>query len=286
MLFTEGQKLFNKYMITHGMSEETIKGYLKDLRLFNHYMTDVYNTAIYVEDVTADDVEEYMYYLLDERELAPRSRNRYLFSLRSFLNYAVKKRWVEFNAATEVDPVKVMDEKKVALTQEEIEELLSAIEHPIIRFAVALLSFTGLRVKEARTLILSDIDFEQNRLLANGKGKKQRYIPIAQSFKPYLEEYIAEIRESNDSPYLLATKKTGKLSAIYINNELHRAVKELGWDKNVTCHALRRSFATNLLRKGVNVFAISKLLGHASIKTTTVYLQLNENELQEAVNKL
>lgn len=286
MLLTEGQKLFHKYMISREMSKETIDAYLKDLRYFNRYMTDVYNTAIYVEDITADDVEEYMYYLVDERELAPRSRNRYLFSLRSFLNFAVKKRWVEFNAATEVDQVKVMDEKKVALTQAEIEELLPAIEHPIIRFAVELMCFTGLRVKEARTLVMADIDFEENQLLANGKGKKQRYIPIASAFKPSLEEYIADIREAEDSPYLLATKKTGKLSAIYINNELHRAVKALGWNKNVTCHALRRSFATNLLRKGVNVFAISKLLGHASIKTTTVYLQLNENELQDAVDKL
>ena len=287
MLLTEGQKLFHKYMISRGMSKETIDAYLKDLRYFNRYMTDVYNTAIYVEDITADDVEEYMYYLVDERELAASSRNRYLFSLRSFLNFAVKKkRWVEFNAASEVDPVKVKIEKKVALTQAEIEKLLLAIEHPIIRFAVELMCYTGLRVKEARTLVMADIDFEENQILANGKGEKQRYIPIASAFKPSLEEYLADIREAEDSPYLLATKKTGKLSAIYINNELHRAVKELGWNKTVTCHALRRSFATNLLRKGVNIFAISKLLGHASIKTTTVYLQLNENELQDAVNKL
>lgn len=179
-----------------------------------------------------------------------------------------------------------MEEQKVALTQDEIEELLSAIEHPIIRFAVALLCYTGLRVKEAQTLLLEDIDFEYNRLSVKGKGKKHRYVPIAQSFKPYLDEYITSIRESEDSPFLLATKRTGKLSSMYINNELHRAVEKLGWNKTVTCHALRRSFATNLLRKGVNVFAISKLLGHASIKTTTLYLQLNENELKEAVDKL
>ena len=134
MLFTEAQQAFKKYMIYQEMSSETVTGYLKDLRAFDQFVTDRYNSLIYVDDITLEDVEEYMYYLVDERELAPRSRNRYLFSLRSFLNYAVKKQWVERNVASEVDPVKILDEKKVALTKEEIEELLDVIKHPIIRF--------------------------------------------------------------------------------------------------------------------------------------------------------
>jgi site-specific recombinase XerD len=286
MLFIEAQEAFKKHLIYREMSEETVKGYMKDLRCFNKYLADSYNSSVYVEDITLDDVEEYMYYLLDERELAPRSRNRYLFSLRSFLNYAVKKRWVEYNVASEMEPVKVLDEKKVALTQDEIDELLKAIKHPIVKFAVAFLVYTGMRIKEANTLEFEDIDYEKNHFLANGKGKKQRYIPIANSLKPYLVDYLENVRGPIDSPFLLATKKTGKLSATYINYELHRATKELGWDKVVTCHALRRSFATNLLRKGVDVFTIQKLLGHASPKTTTIYLQLNENELQTAVDRL
>ncbi|WP_346200240.1 tyrosine-type recombinase/integrase [Caldifermentibacillus hisashii] len=286
MLFTEAQQAFKKYMIYHEMSSETVKGYMKDLRTFNRFITDKYNSLIYVEDITVDDVEEYMYYLVDERELAPRSRNRYLFSLRSFFNYAVKKQWVDRNVAAEVDPVKVMEEKKVALTKEEIDELLNMIEHPVIHFAVALMAYSGMRVIEAKGLKMSDIDFEYNQFLVNGKGRQQRYVPIAKTLKPYLDDYLNNIRGDIDSDYVLATTKTGRLSAGYINNILHKATDKLGWDKKVTCHTLRRSFATNLLREGVNVFAISKLLGHRSLKTTTVYLQLNENELQTAVDKL
>lgn len=286
MLFTEGQQLFKKNMTYRDMSDETIKGYMKDLRCFNRFVTNIYNSSVYLEDLTSDNVEDYMYYLLDEKELAPRSRNRYLFSLRSFLNYAVKKKWVSHNVASEIDPVKILQKKKVALTQEEVQQLLETIEHPIINFAIALLAYTGMRVNEAHTLKLEDIDYEKNRFLANGKGKKQRFIPIADSLKPLLVDYLNNIRGEIDSEFVLATSKTGKLSAGYINNELHRATNELGWEKNVTCHALRRSFATNLLRKDVNVYAISKLLGHASLKTTTEYLQLEDDELQTAVNKL
>ncbi|MDL0421967.1 phage integrase N-terminal SAM-like domain-containing protein, partial [Caldibacillus thermoamylovorans] len=67
MLFTEAQQAFKKYMIYHEMSSETVKGYMKDLRTFNRFITDKYNSLIYVEDITVDDVEEYMYYLVDER---------------------------------------------------------------------------------------------------------------------------------------------------------------------------------------------------------------------------
>lgn len=286
MLFTEAQKAFEKYMTYQEMSPETVKGYMKDLRTFNRFITDRYNGLVYVEDIIVDDIEDYMYYLVDERELAPRSRNRYLFSLRSFLNYSEKKGWIERNVAAEVDPVKVMEEKKLALTKEELEELFDVINKPIIRFAVVLMAYSGMRVIEAKGLKLKDIDFEQNQFLITGKGRRQRFIPIAKYLKPHLDDYLKNVRGDVDSEYLLATTKTGKLSAGYINSELHKATEKLGWNKKVTCHTLRRSFATNLLRNGVNVFAISRLLGHQSLKTTTVYLQLNENELQDAVDKL
>ena len=286
MLFTEGQKEFQKYLVYQEKSQETVKGYMKDLRTFSRFATDRYNTLVYVEDITVDDVLEYMYYLVDERELAPRSRNRYLFSLRSFFNFAVTKQWVERNVASEVKPVNVMEERKVALTQKEVEELLNLIEHPIIHFAVALMANSGMRVIEAKGLKMNDIDFEQNQFLVNGKGRRQRYVPIAKLLKPHLDNYLTNVRGDVDSEYVLATTKTGKLSAGYINNVLHSAADRLGWDNKVTCHTLRRSFATNLLRNGVNVFAIQQLLGHQSLKTTQVYLQLKDNELQQAVDTL
>jgi site-specific recombinase XerD len=285
MLFTEAQERFKEYLIFREKSKETVKGYMKDLRKLNRFLEDLNNGPVYLDDIEMEHIEKYMLYL-KEIGLKPRSRNRYLFSVRSFLNYAVKKKWVDYNVASEIESVNVLQEKKVALTPEEIQQLLEAIEHPIIEFAVILLAYTGLRIQEAHNLRLEDIDFERNRILANGKGKKQRYIPIANALKPYLEDYLANVRGPVDSEYVLATKKTGRLSPGFVNYELRKAVHKLGWNKTVTCHTLRRSFATNLLRKGVNIFTISKLLGHASVKTTMVYLQLNEDELQAAVNKL
>lgn len=127
----------------------------------------------------------------------------------------------------------MMEEKKVALTKEEIDELLNMIEHPVIHFAVALMAYSGMRVIEAKGLKMSDIDFEYNQFLVNGKGRQQRYVPIAKTLKPYLDDYLNNIRGDIDSDYVLATTKTGRLSAGYINNILHKATDKLGWDKRL-----------------------------------------------------
>lgn len=286
MLFIEGQKVFEKYLINRGLRPETVRGYMKELHTFNRFITDRYNNLVYVEDITVDDVEEYMHQLDDKRDLAPRSRNRYLFSLRSFLNYAVKNQWVERNVASDVNQVKVIEEEKVVLTQEEVEELLNMIEHPIIHFAVALMANSGMRVIEATGLKMKDIDFEQNQFLVHEKGRRQRYVPIAKSLQPHLDNYLTNVRCNVDSEYLLATAKTGKLSASYINDVLHKATQKLGWNKKVTCCTFRRSFVTNLLRSNVDIFTIQRLLNHQSLKTTLSLFQLHDNRLRNVVDTL
>lgn len=285
MLFSEAQVKFRDYLISKETSSETIMGYMRDLQRLNKFLEKKYNGPVYLEDIQMDDIEDYMLFLKAEG-LKPRSRNRYLFSTRSFFNYAVKKKWIPYNVAAEIEGIKILDQRKVALTQDEIDELVKAIDHYLIKFTVRLLGYTGLRIKEALELELEDIDLQKNQIIANGKGKKTRLVPIAKAFVPILDDFIRNGRESVESPYLLATKRTGKLSAIYVNEGIRKAVSKLGWDKKVTCHTLRRSFATNLLRKGVDIFTISKLLGHASVKTTMIYLQLNPEELQLAVDKL
>src|SRR5690606_34220343 len=142
-----------------------------------------------------------------------------------------------------VDRAKVVEQPKEVLTEEEVEQLVEAIEHPIIRIAVLFMAKTGLRVNEMANLKLRTVDFEMNRIhVFEAKGGKYRTVPLADSLKPVLEEYLQNTRET-DSEYFFATKKTGRLSAQYVNSELKRAAKELKWKKHITNHTLRRSFA-------------------------------------------
>ncbi|MED4780351.1 tyrosine-type recombinase/integrase [Brevibacillus choshinensis] len=92
--------------------------------------------------------------------------------------------------------------------------------------------------------------------------------------------------KNKTSDYLFATKKSGKISQGYVRKLIDELVKELRWSKKVTCHTLRHSFATSLLRKNVSLVHISRLLGHSSLRVTELYVHLVQDELVDAIEKL
>lgn len=285
MLLENANELFLQSLKLKDYSDETIRGYNSDLKGFNKFLSSQYNTSIYLDEITVEDIEAYLQYLADVRKLQPKSRNRYLSSISSMLTYAVKKEWITKNPALVVDNAKVIEKPKVALTEKEIDKLVEVIDKPIIKTAIIFMAKSGLRVNETINIKKDEIDINTNTIHVVGKGGKYRGVPIAQTLKPVLIHYLEEIRDS-DSEYLFATKKTGRLSAQYINRELVIATEKLGWTKQITNHTLRRSFATNLYLKGVSLLAIQKLLGHESLKTTSIYLNVQQSELHEAVNLL
>lgn len=286
MQFEEAQETYLQTLQVKEYSPETLRGYRRDLNLFNTFMSQRYNMSVYLVEINTDDIEAYQYYLSNVRKLQPRSRNRYLSSVSSLLNYALRKTWIDKNPAHLVDHAKVIEKPHVTMTEEEVEELVSVIEHPIIQTAVIFMAKTGLRVSEAINLKLEEVDFQTNKIhVIDGKGGQYRSVPIAKSLEPLLQSYIQDVRDA-DSSNFFATKKTGRLSAQYINRVLKETTKQLKWTKNITNHTLRHSFATNLYQKGVSLVAIQKLLGHESLKTTSIYLNVQSDELHEAVNLL
>lgn len=285
MLLEDVQEKFLDSLKLKDYSNETLRGYRSDLNSFIKFMSNRYNTSVYIDEISVEDIEDYLRYLADIRNLQPKSRNRYLSSISSMLTYAVKKEWITKNPALVVDNAKVIEKPKVALTEKEIDELVEVIEKPIIKTAVIFMAKSGLRVNETINIKKDEVDLNTNIIHVVGKGGKYREVPIAQTLKPVLIHYLEEIRDS-DSKYFFATKKTGRLSAQYINRELAMATKKLGWTKQVSNHTLRRSFATNLYLKGVSLVAIQKLLGHESLRTTSIYLNVHQSELHEAVNLL
>lgn len=286
MQFEKAKTAYLVTLETREYSTETIRGYSRDLALFSTFMNLRYNLSVYIDEITIDDIEAYQQYLSNERKLQPRSRNRYISSISSLFTYALRKAWVDKNPAQFVDHAKVIEKPKVTLTEEEIKILVKKIQHPIIQITVLFMAKTGLRVSEAINLKTDDIDFQQNNIhVIGGKGGKYRCVPIANSLKPFLLTYSKEVRNTT-VPYFFSTEKTGRLSGQYINHILKDTTTQLKWPKKVTNHTLRHSFATNLYQKGVSLVTIQKLLGHESLKTTAIYLNVQSVELHEAVNLL
>lgn len=285
MLLGEVQERFLKSLEWKGYSKETIRSYECSLRSFQEYLNGIFDGEVHLENITLKEMECYLQYLVEVRKVKPKSRNRYISSISSMFTYAVKNDWLVKNPALTVDRAKVMEQPKIVLTQEEIHRLINVIHIPLIQTVIFFMAYSGLRVNETIHLKLGDIDFETNIIHVVGKGGKYRAVPLAKKLRDVLIYYLNEIRTS-DSEYVFATKRTGRLSAQYVNRSIAQAVQKLGWNKKVSNHTLRRSFATNLYISGASLLAIQKLLGHESIKTTTIYLNVQMLELQKAVDLL
>lgn len=157
----------------------------------------------------------------------------------------------------------------------------------MIKLVIKTLYYTGLRINECLSLNVNDVDL-QNKIIhvIGGKGNKNRDIPINNNLIPLFENYLANERPHTTSEFFFATKKTGSLSANYVNQTLRETVEKLGWKKHITAHILRHSFASNLIKNGVSLVYVQKLLGHSNLKVTSIYTHANMEELNKSINVL
>ena len=128
----------------------------------------------------------------------------------------------------------------------------------------------------------------KNKIISvkNTKSKKDRQIPIHRDLSPLLEEYLKCWRFGKNTPFFFISRNKNRVSPDYINRVLYETTQGLHWDKKVTCHIIRHSFASNLVAKNVNIVNIQKLLGHNDLSTTSIYTHSNIDELANAINTI
>lgn len=176
----------------------------------------------------------------------------------------------------------------VILSQSEIKILLKT---PVLlkhRLLLALLYGCGLRCFELRNLKIKDISFERKLLhVRNGKGRKDRYVPIDELLVGGIKKYIAVVHprdwlfNGNDrSGNLVGLSQTG------VQWVVKQARKKSGINKQITAHTLRHSYATHLLEMGLDMVSLKEVLGHADIQTTMVYLHVSNLGRQAAFSPL
>ena len=284
MLLLEAIQNFTIHLISRERSSETVRGYSMTLEDFRKFIENKLNGAVYVDEIKLDHYEWYLSYRRDRGDQIV-SRNRALYILRSFGKFLLLRDLVEKDYSQRLEPLNEPKKERVSLTLEELEALLKAIRHPLVRVAARTMGYTGLRVSELCNLKLDDVDVVAGLIqVIEGKGKKNRIVPINPTLLEDLKTYLASERPNVKSQYFFATQKTGRLSPYYINKHLKEATDALGWDKHITAHILRHSFASALVAKNAPLASIQKLLGHSDLRVTSVYIHQNVEQLQEAVN--
>jgi integrase/recombinase XerD len=287
MLFKEVTERFLEHMANIDRSQRTISIYKRDLNTIRKFLEDLKNGPVYIEDVCIDDLEAFMRYAKEVKNYAANTKSNYFYVIRSLYSYAYKKEIIERNISLSMDFMKMPRKERNYLSEKEVETIIKNIDNRLIKLIAAFLFNTGTRISECLNLKIDDVNFDNKTIIIiEGKGRKDRIIPMNEKLQDMLFDYKENWREGHGTDRFFSTKKTGKISYSHVNSTIKKAAKAAGISKEVSCHVFRHSFAAALVKNNVGLVQIQKLLGHESLAVTSIYTHTNLKALSEAVNTL
>ncbi|BCT91815.1 tyrosine recombinase XerD [Lysobacter helvus] len=220
-----------------------------------------------------------------------RSNSRLLSTLRAFYAHCVRRRDRADDPTALIDPPRLPRSLPKALSESEIDALLSApeIHDPIglrDRAMFELMYACGLRVSELCNLPSTGLNLRQGVLRVMGKGSKERLVPLGEEAQHWLERYLAEARPKIAGKRALASLFLEHSGEPPSRHKFWMLVKQYavkaGIDpRRISPHGLRHSFATHLLNRGADLRALQLLLGHSSLSTTQIYTLVAREHLQK-----
>ena len=277
MKYVEDYLLFLK--TEKKLGDNTINSYMLDLEDF----FKTFNGSI--ESCTKKDI---LAYISSINGLEVSTVNRHISSLKSFFNYLVDESIIKVSPIEEVSSLKKAKKLPKYLSISEVNKLLNISLNSEFDYRnkamLELMYATGLRVSELVSIEYSNIDFENSIIRINGKGKKERIIPLGEVASYYLKVYLNDYRSK-----LL---KRNTYNQVFLNNHgkpitrqgfnyILENIRELtGITKEITPHVLRHSFATHLLEGGADIRSIQEMLGHENISTTNIYTEVVNDVLR------
>jgi site-specific recombinase XerD len=294
---------FINYLESRDLSPLTLKGYHSDLAKFSRWFEQTNGESMALAGVTPTDVKEYRQHLLGVEHRTASTVNRNLAALSSLMHWALEEERISSDPTRNLKMVRTvagaprwLDKREQFCLQRAIEKdlQLSKMRYPkrwITRrrdaSLVQFLLHTGLRLSEATALQTSDVQLSERKgsvLVRNGKGGKQRNVPLNLEARKALEEWTAVRSESK---YLWTAvegegEEDGALSGRGVQRILKRYAQEAGLE-DLTPHVCRHTFAKNLMDRGVGIEKVAMLLGHTNLNTTRIYITPSEHDLELAV---
>ncbi len=270
------------------LAENSIEAYLTDLdKLFRYLACEQMD----YKTITYSDLQHFVASLHD-LGIHPRSQARIISGIKSFYRFLLLDDYISS------DPTELLESPKIGmkipevLSVEEINRIIDSIdlskaEGQRNRAMLEVLYSCGLRVSELISLRYSDVYFDEAFIRVEGKGSKQRLVPISDTaiheIKNYLyDRHLISVKKGFEDILFLSRRGTA-LSRIMVFHVIKQQVELTGIKKNVSPHTFRHSFATHLLEGGANLRAIQEMLGHESIVTTEIYTHIDREFLRKEI---
>lgn len=271
--------------VEKGLASNTIASYRRDLVEFE----SMRGAGKSLAKVTREDIRDFLGALY-RRGLSARSAARHLVSLRNFFCFLLREGKIKSDPTAEIEAPKLEHSLPRYLTTEEVDVLLEQPDTstpPGLRdkAMLELLYATGMRVSELVNLRCEDFDGNLGIVRCQGKGSKERLIPVGKSALRSVDAYLREGRcsfvKNHGAHFLFLNRRGGPLSRVGFWKILGRYGLRAGIAPRLTPHAVRHSFATHLLERGADLRSIQMMLGHSDISTTQIYTHVLKERLKQ-----
>lgn len=288
------QRFLNYLTVEKACSELTVTNYNKDLASFAAFWQQRTGKAMLWEQVSSLDVRAYLAFL-NEKVYARRTVARRISALRSFYKFLVRENILEVSPLAKVRSPKLEKKLPTFLEEVEVNELLTLPDtKPLGRRDQAILELlyaTGCRVSELVGLTLERLDLGNRFVIVQGKGNKERLVPLGHSccqalaaYYPYRVELMQRYHvEQHD--FVFVNNRGGVLTDRSVRRILDKYISQLALRKQVSPHTIRHTFATHLLAHGADLRAVQELLGHANLSTTQIYTHVTTERIAAVYRK-
>ncbi len=280
--------------IENGLSDNSINAYITDLNKLIDFLKSSGYENVNPEDVKLSHLKEMMQWI-SENDISPRTQARIISGIKAFYKFMLIEEKLEKNPTALLQAPKIGRKLPEVLSIEEIDAIINSIdtkkpEGQRNKAILETLYSCGLRVSELIDLKISNLFFESGFIKIEGKGSKERLIPISTKAIKEINLYLSEYRrllniDPRDEDVLFLNRRGRKLSRVMIFTIIKNQVKELGLKKNISPHTFRHSFATHLIDGGANLRAVQEMLGHESIITTEIYTHLDKEYLKDTMTR-
>ena len=302
---------FMDYCTAKNLAEKTINSYEQTLRLLSRYLIEVQNVKS-AEDTKELHIREYIKYLQDRGKYTvtsneetkninfPENRedygkkieittiNNYIRNIKVFYNYLYKNRYITSNPLTRIKEIKCSRKVVGFIKNDEFNRLLRIFDlskfHEYRDYIITQLIFdTGMRLGETLLIQEKDIDYINRTILLpseNTKGKKDRYVFFSEEMLKQLRRWLKYKDRYRQSEYIFCTNKGKSLSVSNYETNFKKYGVRIGLEE-IHPHMLRNNFAKRFLMQGGDIYTLSRILGHSSVKVTEeAYLDLDTNDLR------
>ncbi len=286
------ENLISKYKmylrLERSLSANTIAAYLDDLAKLLRFLDE---EGLDVLGVTYEDLQQLVAGLHDIG-IHPRSQARIISGIKSFYKFLLIDGYIQ------ADPTELLETPKVGvklpeiLSVEEIDRILASIDLTTAegqrnRAMLEVLYSCGLRVSELVSLRIPDIYPNEEFIRVEGKGSKQRLVPISRTALREIQNYLyyrgEQVVKRGAEDILFLNRRGAPLTRVMVFLIIKRQAELAGIHKNISPHTFRHSFATHLLEGGANLRAIQEMLGHEKITTTEIYTHIDREFLRKEI---